>query len=322
MSQDINPASLHRLAGQQASDNRPFEELGTASVITFTEGPTCDNAGNVFFTDVRGNKIMKLAPTGELSIFRYPANYANGLVCTADDLLWACEEGEDGNPCVSVTNLATRSRETIVSQVEGKRLRGPKDITFDSQGRVYFTDGSRPFFLEPFADPALHRPGSGVYRIDPDRQVTEIIGPGIAVEPNGICVSPDDKTIYVIENNPRENGLRLLLAFDLGENGDVSNRRVVHDFKLGRSGDGMSVDGVGRLWVAAGLNRGRGLAETLDNPAGIYVFEPDGTLIDILAIPEDSVTNNCFGGPDLRTLYVTAGKTLFSTRVDVPGTRK
>ncbi len=296
-----------------------------AVTITFTEGPTCDLAGNLYFSDVRGNRIMRLDRNGQLSAFRYPANFANGMVCDTHNLLWVCEEGAGdapGFPCVSCTQLDTGERRVVVGGYEGKRLRGPKDITFDGKGRLYFTDGSRPFFMEPFAEPSDHLHHSGVYRIDDDGTAICILGGADVVEPNGIVVSPDDTTLYVIENDPRAGGRRQLLAFALDPAGTPGRRRVLHDFGGGRSGDGLSVDSQGNLWVAAGLNATRGLAETLENEAGIYVFDPEGRLAAFVPIAEDSVTNTCFGGNDMRTLYVTAGKTIFTLRTAAPGLRR
>jgi gluconolactonase len=82
----------------------------------------------------------------------------------------------------------------------------------------------------------------------------------------------------------------------------------------------MTVDTQGNVYVAAGLNASRGTAETLDNKAGIYVISPQGQLLQFIPIPEDLLTNVAFGGPDMKTLYVTAGKTLFRVRVEIPGT--
>ena len=137
-----------------------------------------------------------------------------------------------------------------------------------------------------------------------------------------LVVSPDDRTLYLIETNQGEGGARMIRAYDLSEEGTVSNMRVFHDFSPGRSGDGMTIDSEGNVWVAAGLNRRRGTSETLDTRAGVYVFAPTGELLELIPIPEDTITNVAFGGDDLRTLYITAGKTLFQLRNDIPGTRR
>ncbi len=114
-------------------------------------------------------------------------------------------------------------------------------------------------------------------------------------------------------------GNRKIWAFDLDEQGQPSNQRVVYDFAPGRGGDGMRLDVEGTLYVAAGIMRPRGPHETADVPPGIYVISPDGQMQGRIPIPEDLVTNLAFGGPDGRTLYVTAGKTVFSLRMPVAG---
>jgi len=135
-------------------------------------------------------------------------------------------------------------------------------------------------------------------------------------------ISPDDKTFYLIEAHPDEGHARMIRAYDLQPDGSVTNMRVFHDFYPGRSGDGMTIDSEGNLYVAAGLNRRRGTSETLDTKCGVHVFSPDGVLKQFIPIYEDTVTNTAFGGPDLKTLYVTAGKTLFKFRTEMEGTRR
>ena len=84
----------------------------------------------------------------------------------------------------------------------------------------------------------------------------------------------------------------------------------------------MTIDSQGNLYVAAGLNALRGTSETLDTRAGIHVFSPAGQLLEHIPIPEDTITNAAFGGDDMRTLYVTAGKTVYTFRTDIEGTRR
>ena len=140
--------------------------------------------------------------------------------------------------------------------------------------------------------------------------------------PNGIVVSPDDRVLYLVESNPAERGARLIRAYDLRTDGSVTAARVFHNFDPGRSGDGMTIDSKGNLYVAAGLHRRRGTSETLDTKPGVHVFSPSGALLKFFPVPEDTVTNCAFGGPDLKTLYVTAGKTLFRVRTEIEGTRR
>ena len=293
-------------------------EVSVAATVAFTEGPTVAEDGTVFFTDIDNNRILRMSTAGEVSTFRQPSNAANGLIFDSEWRLLACEggDGETALPRVTRTDMDTGAVEVLADHYEGKELHRPNDLTFDGQGRIYFTD--RP---EPNSRPdqtGVH----GVYRVDPDGSVTRILTEPEVIRPNGIVISPDDTTLYLLETEQSAAGPRLIRAYDLSEDGTVSNMRVFHDFHPGRSGDGMTIDSEGNLYVAAGLNRLRGTSETLDTVAGVHVFSPGGELLEHIPIPEDTITNAAFGGPDLRTLYVTAGKTLFSVRTDVAGTRR
>ena len=289
-----------------------------ATTVAFTEGPTVDAEGTVYFTDIPNNRIMMLSTDGELSTFRQPSHGANGLIFDSQWRLLACEggDGETVLPRVTRTNMETGEVEVIADGYEGKQLHRPNDLTIDGRGRIYFTD-------RPGPNPTPEQTGvHGVYRVDPDGTIERILSEPEIERPNGIVISPDDSALYLIETSQREGGARMIRAYDLSADGTVSNMRVFHDFSPGRSGDGMTVDSEGNLYVAAGLHRLRGTSETLDTKCGVHVFSPDGQLKEFIPIPEDTITNCAFGGPDLKTLYVTAGKTLFSVRTDIEGTRR
>ena len=289
-----------------------------ATTVAFTEGPTVDQEGNVYFTDVRNSRIMKLPVDGGVTVFRQPSNHANGLIFDDQWRLLACEgsSAELGKAQVTRTDLSTGKIEVIADRFEGKRLNSTNDLTIDSQGRIYFTDRPREI-VSPDQVP-VH----AVYRIDPDGTIAQIIKAPDIEMPNGIVISPDDKTLYLIEANGDEGGARMIRAYDLQADGTVANMRVHYNFYPGRSGDGMTIDSEGNLYVAAGLHRRRGTSETLDTKCGVHVITPGGELKEFIPIPEDTITNCAFGGADLKTLYVTAGKTLFKVKVDVPGTRR
>ena len=300
---------------EPAGESRPIE---VAATVAFTEGPTVAADGSVYFTDIDGNRILVMGPDGEVETYRQPSNRANGLIFDEQGRLIACEGGDGytAGARVTRTTMATGEIEVLADSYEGQLLHRTNDVTIDGSGRIYFTD--RP---EPGQGPeytGVH----GVYRIDPDGSVERILTEPEVERPNGVVVSPDDTTLYVIETEQSEGGPRSILAFDLAADGTASNKRVFHDFYPGRSGDGMTIDTEGNLYVAAGLNRLRGTTETLDNRTGVYIFAPDGELMEFIPIPEDTITNAAFGGPDMRTLYVTAGKTLFRIRTDVEGTRR
>lgn len=289
------------------------QSLDVAGVVNFVlEGPTADADGIVYFTDVNASRILKLDAEGRITTFRQPANRANGMVFDPQFRLLIAEMGDAaaGTPArVTRTDIKTGTIEVLADSFEGKPLRGTNDITYDGRGRIWFTNNVA-------TDPG------GVYRIDTDGTVARVLGPKDVQSPNGLMVSLDDRTLYVIETNRAVNGNRRISAFNLSADGTASNGRTFHDFYPGRSGDGMSIDSAGNLYVAAGLVRTRGTSETLATKVGVHVFSPDGKLINHYPIALDLLTNTAFGGPDLRTLYVTAGNTVYKTQVKIPGTRR
>ena len=295
-------ASQVALAGQQP-------EIATS--VAFTEGPAVDRDGNVYFTDIINQRILKLSADGVLSTFREKSNVANGLLIDSEGRLIACEGATferpgvklTGTPRVTRTDLKTGKMEVLADRHEGKPLVGPNDVTIDGRGRLYFTDLA----------------GAAVYRIDALGNLTRILAAPDVRGPNGIQVSPDDRKLYVVEANQGQGGPRLIRSFDLQPDGTVRNMQVLYDFSPGRSADGMSIDTQGNLYASAGMNQLRGTSETLDTKAGVYVISPQGKLLKFFPIPEDFITNNAFGGPDMKTLYVTAGKTLYKLRTDIAG---
>jgi gluconolactonase len=282
-----------------------------ATTVAFTEGPTVDRDGNVYFTDIINQRIMKLGAGGMLSTFREGSNVANGLLIDPQGRLIACEGAAferpgvklKGIPRVTRTDLSTGRVEVLADSYEGKPLVGPNDVTIDGRGRLYFTELN----------------GAAVYRIDAPGKVEKILGAPDVTSPNGIQISPDDRKLYLVEANQAQGGPRLIRSYDLQPDGTVRNMRVLYDFSPGRSADGMSIDSQGNLYASAGMNQLRGTAETLDTKTGVYVISPEGKLLKFIPIAEDFITNNAFGGPDMRTLYVTAGKTLYKVRTDIPG---
>ncbi len=272
------------------------QDIQVATTLAFAEGPTADADGNVYFTDQTNNRIMRLAVDGKLSTFRQPANYANGMVFDPQWRLLVCESGDPVSgtlPRVTRTDLKTGQVEVLADGYEGKRFIAPNDITFDGKGRIYFSDKPLVPGITPSPIPGASEGVSkgGVYRIDTDGKLTRILSPPEIEMPNGVMVAPDDKTFYLIESNPIEKGARVIRAYDLQPDGSVRNMRIFHTFYPGRSGDGMSVDSQGNLYVAAGLHSRRGTSETLDTKCGIHVFSPSGQLLKFIPIPEDIITN-------------------------------
>ncbi|MBL8864577.1 MAG: SMP-30/gluconolactonase/LRE family protein, partial [Planctomycetia bacterium] len=203
----------------------------------------------------------------------------------------------------------------------GKKYNQPNDITIDSKNRIYFSDpryGPRDDMQQRDENGNTIE---GVYRIDPDGQVSRILGREVE-RANGVLVSADDKYLFVADNNNDKGGARKLWRFDLKADGtvDVASKKLLHDWKLGRGPDGLKQDVNGRLYVAGGLNKPNPPAEpATDVKGGIYVFSPEGKLLTFLPVPKDEVTNCAFGGADRKTLYITGGGTLYSIRTTTPG---
>ncbi len=161
----------------------------------------------------------------------------------------------------------------------------------------------------------------GIYRIDGDGSVTRIIS-GEVDRPNGLIITPDDRHLFVADNNNSPGGARKLWRFEMRSDGtpDLATQTLIHDWKTTRGPDGMKLDLAGRLYVAAGLNHPHPPQETAETPtAGIYVFSASGELISFAPILRDETTNCAFGGPDGKTLFVTAGGTLWSIPTAQPG---
>ncbi len=285
-------------------------EFQSVAQVAFTEGPVY-HEGSVYFTDIANDRIMRFTPGGAggavgvvPAVFRHPAGRANGLAFDSQGRLLACEGGGPGGRRQVSRTETDGSLTAIATHFEGRRLNSPNDLALDAQGRIYFTDPR-------YGDRSdLEMDVEGVYRIDPDGGLFRVIDD--MQRPNGIAVSLDQNTLYVVDNNSNLGGSRKVYAFELENDGSVGARRVIHDFGSGRGGDGVCLDGQGNLYVTAGLNIPAPPAEDHSVPAAVYVFAPDGRHLRTHPVPEDMVTNCSFGGPEGNTLYVTAGKTLWS----------
>ena len=290
--------------------------VSVAAWVAFTEGPAVDADGSVYFSDLENNRILKRTPEGEVSVFRADSGRTNGNLFDHQGRLVSCEgaeKGPGGRRRLVRTDLGSGEVTVLTEHFEGKRYNSPNDLTIDSKGRIYFTDPR-------YGDRSdLELDVEAVYCLDPDGQVTRVLSQPAIQKPNGIAISPDDKTLYIVDSNPAAGGNRKIWSFDVTPDGEMGGQRLVYDFARGRGGDGMRLDVKGNLWIAAGINNPRHPYETTDVPAGVYVVSPAGELLGRIPIPEDAITNLTFGGPDKRTLYVTAGKTLFTARVSVSG---
>jgi len=295
----------------------PHAVTTVAARVAFLEGPAVDEAGNLFFSDLIGNRIMKMTPQGQVSVFRADSGRTNGNTFDAQGRLLSCEgaeQGPGGRRRIVRTDLKTGAVTVLTERFQGKRYNSPNDICADSLGRIWFTD---PYYGED--RDILELDAEAVYRIDPDGKVARVASQPQIERPNGIAITPDNKTLYLIDSHPRPGGNRKLWSFAVSADGTLSEQRLVFDFGKGRGGDGMRLDMQGNLWVAAGILIPRSAGESADVSAGIYVMSPQGKLLGRIPIPEDVITNLAFGGPDRKTLYVVSGKSVFQVPLSVSG---
>jgi len=246
---------------------------------------------------------MKLDSSDRVTVYREPSGRANGLCFDGQGRLIAAEgNSSDGGRRISRTEKDGRIV-TLADRYNGKRLNSPNDVTVDAHGRIYFTD---PRYG---SSEGVEQDKESVYRIDPDGSLTRIID--TVSRPNGIAISPDQKTLYVSDN--REAMKALLLGFDLASDGSVKNGRTLYDFGSGRGIDGMTVDSVGHIWATAGSR----------DKAGVHIFEvaadrSSAKLVHVVKTPEDP-TNCSFGGPNRDLLYVTTTASLSRIKTKLKG---
>ncbi|HEY2840433.1 MAG TPA: SMP-30/gluconolactonase/LRE family protein [Pirellulales bacterium] len=258
----------------------------------FTEGPAANRDGLVLFADVPTSKVYRVDAGGKSSLFRENSNHTNGQMFNAAGEIVCCQTGR-----VAVVSADGKSERVLADQYDGKPFNSPNDLVIDRAGGVYFTDPS-------FAAVATSKQGvSGVYYIAPDAKVTRLIDDDVT--PNGVNLSPDEKTLYVIPTLREE-----MMSYPITAPGKLGPGRVFCKLaqlegRNGGGGDGCAVDSRGNLYIASGL--------------GVQVFDPQGKALGVIALAKAS---NCkFGGPDFKTLYVTAQTKVYAVPMEVAGIR-
>lgn len=258
----------------------------------FTEGPAADREGNVYFSDIPAEKILKVDAAGKLSVFREKSNNTNGTMFNAAGELVGCEmQGQ-----LTAMDASGKVVRTVAGKYEGNRFNAPNDLVIDAAGGTYFTD---PHFRAPTP---LPQGVTAVYYAAADGKVTRLIDDLKA--PNGVILSPDEQTLYVIPSMQAE-----MMAYPVLSPGKLGKGRVFCTLKQpegasGKGGDGLTVDAKGNLYITSAL--------------GLQVYSPAGELLGIIKLPEQPA--NCtFGGADRKTLYVTARTSLYTVPMEIAG---
>ncbi|MEU6248452.1 SMP-30/gluconolactonase/LRE family protein [Glycomyces sp. NPDC047010] len=261
----------------------------------WTEGPVYIPSGRyLLFSDIPNDRLMRWDETdGSVSVFRSPAGYTNGHTLDRQGRLVSCEQGQrritrtelDG----SVTVLADR--------FEGRRFNSPNDVVVDASGAVWFTDppyGITSDYEGHRAEPEID--GCHVYRIDPlTHGVTRVADD--FQRPNGLAFSPDGRTLYIADT--AGGHIRHFAV----EDGKLAGGAVFAESPGGRF-DGLRTDVEGRVWAAA---------------AGVHCFDPDGTHLATLQVPQPAVSNLVFGGPKRNRLFITATDSVYSIMLNTNG---
>jgi len=259
-----------------------------ADGFKFTEGPSADAEGNVYFTDQPNDRILIWSVDGKLSTFVEPAGRANGLCFDADGKLWVC--ADERNELWKV-DPATKTKVVVVKGYDGKLLNGPNDLWVRPDGGLYFTD---PFYKRDYWNRGAEEQDTrGVYFVSAAGKVTRADGDYRA--PNGLVGTPDGKTLYV-----SDLGKGRTYAYDVQADGGLQNRRVFCDM----GSDGMTLDADGNVYLTG---------------KGVTVFDKTGKKITTIEVPARWSANVCFGGRDMRTLFITAGEGLYSVPMRVKG---
>ena len=268
-----------------------------ASGFSFTEGPVW-HGDELLFSDIPNSRTVRyrqLAEGPEVTTLRHPSNHTNGMTLDRQGDLLACEQEKR-----SVTRVDTQGHvTTLADSYQGKPLNSPNDVVVRSDGSIYFTD---PSFGRRRLAEGSEQPLAGVYRIDPAGGVQ------LAVDdfqlPNGLAFSPDEKLLYIDDSAHHH-----IRAFDVAPDGSLSNGFVLAELKP-RSADergvvdGMKVDSEGNIYCTG--------------PGGVWILNAAGRLLGRIVMPEVTA-NLAWGGPDWRTLYLTASTSLYRMQMRVPG---
>ena len=259
----------------------------------FTEGPASNSKGDVYFVDDPNCKIHFWSVSEKkLSTFVAESAHANGMFIDKNDNLYVCEGGTG-----SVVYYTPDGRRTVVANKFGARhFNKPNDLWIDPKGGIYFTD---PVYGNNFHNV---QGGEHVYYVLPDRskviRVIEVTGKeGEFVKPNGIVGTPDGKLLYVVDINGKT-----VYRYNIQPDGTLTDK---HPFASPYVVDGMTIDEKGNVYL------------TDDE---VVVYSPEGKAIERIKVPERP-SNVCFGGPDRKTLFITARTGFYSIEMNVKGVK-
>ena len=298
-------ARLDAALDQLVPKDAQIEKL--AGGFTFIEGPLWRPSQSLWFSDVVGNVVREWTPDGKVTEILRPGGYdgnslpaggfngPNGMTADKNGAVLLCQHGN--RRIVRIDK--DRKVSTLVDKFEGKKFNSPNDLVFRSDGSLFFTDP--PYGLpKGDEDPGKELPFNGVYRLAGDK--LQVVVKDLT-RPNGIALSPDEKTLYVANSDEKH---KVWMRYDLAADGSVSNGKVLADVTAQTEDglpDGMKVDAQGNIYASG--------------PGGVWVFAADGKHLGTLKLPE--IPANCGWGDDGKSLYITAQTGLYRIKLAVAG---
>lgn len=295
-------AALAQGADFEIKDEAAFKKIFPAGAkverlatgMQFVEGPVWlpDKGGMLVFSDIPANQLKKWDRAGGLGVFREPSNNANGNTLDGEGRLVSAEHGARRVSRTEKDGSVT----TVVDAFEGKKLNSPNDVVVKSDGTIWFTDPDYGLAGRP-----KEVAGNYVYRFDPKTGTLTAVIKDFD-KPNGLCFSPDERKLYVADSGkPRH-----IRVFPVSGDETVGEGQVFAVIDKGGP-DGIRCDEGGRVWSSSG--------------DGAQVFSADGKLLVRILLPE-SAANLAFGGPQGKTLFLTARKSLYAVETLVRDAKK
>jgi gluconolactonase len=261
-----------------------------SSAFSFTEGPSSDAAGNVYFTDQPNDRIVKWSPDGTFTDWLKPAGRSNGTKFDHHGNLLTCADEKNELWSISPTKEVT----VLVKDFGGKALNGPNDVWVRPDGNIYFTDPLYPRDYWTVRGPAMQQPGQYVYYLERKTGHLTPVATDLN-QPNGIVGTPDGKTLYVADI-----GANKTYSYQIQADGSLTEKHLF--CKLGS--DGMTRDERGNIYLTG---------------HGVTVFDPTGKKIEHIDVNEPWTANITFGGADHKTLFITASKSVYTIQMNVRG---
>ena len=261
-----------------------------ADGFLFTEGPTADMNGNVYFTDQPNDRIMVWKVSNELETFLQPCGRSNGLSFDKKGNLWACADEKNEIWMISTEKNIVK----YPYKYNDKLLNGPNDLWIADNGGIYFTD---PFYKRPWWEHSvMPQDLQCVYYISPGSKTPKRIIDDLK-QPNGIVGTPDGKILFVADIGDNKT-----YQYKINKDGTVAEKKLFCEL----GSDGMTTDTKGNIYLTG---------------KGVTVFDKTGKKIGNIAVPEGWTANVCFGDADMKSLFITASKSLYRIRLKVKGTR-